>query len=91
MIVVFRGSVTGEDWQTNFNAWLGNIDRPQRVKDLGFDKEIKIHSGFRSKLEASPTCLERKHKANLIELSQVISLMRLWKEMSPALVRSSMT
>ena len=49
--VTFRGSVGGEDWSTNLDAKLVELEPPQPLKDLGFDQEIKVHNGFKSKFQ----------------------------------------
>lgn len=44
--VVFRGSVTGEDWWQNVQMTMTDLRTPDLLQELGFEEEIKVHGGF---------------------------------------------
>jgi hypothetical protein len=58
--IVFRGSVFGGgDWPTNVNALWSTLETPEMLQELGLDeeKEIQVHSGFKSKF-CFATCFD---------------------------------
>lgn len=47
--IIFRGTIgQGKDWENNFKMMLVPIDTPKRLKSAGFDKDIRVHHGFKS-------------------------------------------